>query len=140
MRDYAKRDLMIFNQNISEEYDSNGILRFGFGKFAPITVHTIKWLVSERFLEPDNDVDGLIRFCTKYPQVKFHGYAISPNRKDTTVVIEGLMCDRDLTMELARDFVNAFIMWVVFSVLQMNIYIFNGKNRKIDKIKDIFGG
>ena len=103
-KDYTKRDEMIFKNNNST-YEIGGVRWF-----EEIDVDTAKQLIKEGFLDPnDRQNDSptaakFIKFCEKYPQVKMHGYVVSPGRSDTRVTIEGLVCKKDINNDLRTDF------------------------------------
>jgi hypothetical protein len=70
----------------------------GIRKFKNATAEQIKTLIDENFLAPsDTQNDSptakeFLEFMEEYPEVKAHGYVVSPDRDDYRVTIEGLEC------------------------------------------------
>lgn len=47
-------------------------------------------------------------FLLRHPDFTAHGYAVSKERQDSRIVIEGIECDAPMTMETVIDFANTF--------------------------------
>jgi hypothetical protein len=104
-RDYPERDRMLFG-HVIEWVEENG----GVEHFRDLSVATLKELIARNFADPDerqNDspsIGQFLQFLEKYPHVKAHGYAVSPNREDYRVSLEGVEYDGPVSAELYRDF------------------------------------
>lgn len=78
---------------IPDDYPSGGIR-----KFKNATVEQIKTLIDENFLAPSDrqnfspTAGEFLDFMQNYPEVRAHGYVVSPDRDDYRVTIEGLEC------------------------------------------------
>lgn len=53
-------------------------------------------------------IKEFIDFMSEFPQVKAHGYIVSPQRDDCRISIEGLICNENITEELLFQFANGF--------------------------------
>ena len=128
MLDYEKRDQIIFGKNRLDEYANHGgVLNFGDDEYPALDINTVKKLIEEGFLDDSSrDYDPTLRdfveFCEHYPQVKMNGFAVSPERSDCAVVLTGLECDENITMELLLDFANNFHYADDFSVSMNWLY------------------
>ena len=85
------RDKIIFGSYNKKTY-SGGIRRFD-----GITKDQLKLLLDKKFINPDEkqnacpSVSQIYEFMTKYPDYQAHGYAVSPEREDYRVSLEGVM-------------------------------------------------
>ena len=129
MLDYEKRDQIIFGKNRLKEYTNHGgVLHFGDNINPSITIDTVKKLIDEGYLDEDSSQNysptarEFVKFCEKYPQVRMNGFVISPQRSDCDVVLTGLECDTDITLELILDFANNFHYADDFSVSEHWLY------------------
>ena len=105
-QNWKERDTIIFGNSLEEKYDIKS--------FSKLSVEKAKELLDKNFADPDdaqNDAptfQEMIDFCTKYPQVKMHGYAVNISRSDYRVTIEGLEYNGIVSKELMIEFTNLF--------------------------------
>ena len=108
--DYKKRDELL---GIHVDWNTGSI--GGTERFKDVPLKALRMLVDLNLADPEdaqNDAPTLrefIKFMEKYPQCMAHGYAVSPNRDDYRVTIEGLSCRKEcVTEELKDDFIEMF--------------------------------
>ncbi len=84
-------------------------------KFGGLSIGRFEQLISDGFLSPRDQetYPKFLRFMKKYNQFRAFGYAISPDRHDSRVVIQGLesfpfyKLPPDVVEEFKREFANA---------------------------------
>jgi hypothetical protein len=105
-RDHEERDRLLFGRAINWGHEGLG----GIERFSGLGVETLRTLVARNFADPadrQNDSPTLgefLRFLEKHPEVRAHGYAVSPEREDYRVTIEGLEYAGPVSAELRREF------------------------------------
>ena len=88
----------------------------GVAKFTRLTLEKIKLLVKKGILDPTDsyncspEVQDYMDFMETHPGFHAHGYAVSPERKDCRVTIEGIKArleptDSPFDPDTIRDFV-----------------------------------
>lgn len=88
--DVGRRD-KVLGINVDWDGHVGGIVRLD-----RIGVTTLETLFRERFVDPNDSQDEapsaseLLAFMQKHPEVLAHGYAVSPDREDYRVTIDGL--------------------------------------------------
>ena len=101
-KDFKRRDEIL---GIANKKYMGGIIHF-----EAIDVQTLKLLIDEDFIELDEaqncspTTKQFYEFMCEHPQVKAEGYAVSPERDDYRVTIEGLNCHENTTKELKTQF------------------------------------
>lgn len=108
-RDAKTRDELIFGEFNPEAYCGN------IRHFESLTVDTLKRLLEKNFIDPDEHQNNapttaqILNFMERYPAYTAHGYAVSINRKDYRMTLEGVSKGRraDSALELA-DFTELF--------------------------------
>lgn len=86
----------------------------GCQSFTELTLTELNLLLDENFIDPEeyqNDSPNTMQFkefLDKYPDVRLHGYIVSPERDDYRVTIEGLEYYGDVSKEMLQDFINVF--------------------------------
>jgi hypothetical protein len=94
---------------VSAEGSYGGISRF---KNAPLDV--LEKLILHGFVHLGewNSCPGVqdlfLPFLLRHPDFTVHGYAISKERKDALITIEGIECNVSMTIETVIDFANTF--------------------------------
>jgi hypothetical protein len=89
-RDQPRRDALL---GIAGPY-LGGLERFG-----GLDLAGLARLLQERFIHPDDRHNAapsareVLDFLARCPEVRVHGYAVHPSRKDYRVSIEGFECD-----------------------------------------------
>lgn len=102
--DWQRRDTLIFGNAQDWSKAMGGITRFD------LDVANLERLVAEKFVNPAEgqnfgpEVSQFLTFMKKWPQVKAVGYAVSPERDDYRVSIDGLVCKDNITPELMEEF------------------------------------
>lgn len=90
-KDYKRRDSIIFGRYCKELYKFGGIRHF-----EGLDVIRLKMLLDENFIDPGDrqnlapSVKEIYEFMKMYPSYKAHGYAVSIDRDDYRVSIEGV--------------------------------------------------
>lgn len=106
-RDTKRRDEIIFGDYKPEAYKLGGIRRF-----ENLTLEQFKLLYDEKFIDPEDcqnsapSAEDFINFMQENPQFTAHGYAVSPERNDYRVTIEGLDLDGETSEETKFNFVH----------------------------------
>lgn len=104
--DFAERDQLLFGRRVNWADDASG----GIEPFEWVSVETLKELVAKNYADPhdaQNESPTLgkyIRFMERFPEVRAHGYAVSPEREDYRVTVEGLQYVGEVGDELRREF------------------------------------
>ena len=113
-----RRDDLIFGKDVSDKYKIGGTASFGYRTSENpdgIDYHIADALVDYGFLDPDDKQNEaptageFIEFCKNHPNIdcRLLGYAVSPQRNDCRVSIEGLKCKTD-DSQFFDDFVRMF--------------------------------
>jgi hypothetical protein len=82
--------------------------------FHDLPLNVLERLIAENFVELDewNDCPGVseafLPFMQRHPSFKAFGYAVSPEREDARITIEGVEQFGDLTKDEVIDFVMTF--------------------------------
>jgi hypothetical protein len=90
-RDVARRDALL---GITGQQASGGIVRY-----EDLDGPRLATLIDERFADPDctqNEsptIAVFLSFLKEYPEVRVYGYAVSPERSDYRVSVEGVTVD-----------------------------------------------
>lgn len=109
-KDWEKRDKLIFGEANIEKYKWGGIYHF-----EKMDVDTLKALLDEKFADPEGQqncapcIKDIYDFMVDHPNFVAHGYAVSPERDDYRVSIEGVdgtYVEKD--METIKDFTDLF--------------------------------
>jgi hypothetical protein len=105
--DYERRDFLL---GIDGDWDEKNALG-GIKSFGLIELDILEILFRERFIDPSDrqnespTMQEFLGFMRKHPAAVAHGYAVSPNRDDYRVTIEGLRVPaKDVTWELEEAF------------------------------------
>lgn len=104
-KNYERRDEIL---NIDVDWDNNN---GGIERFENIDVKVLETLLLEKFIDPSDrqnespSVKEFYDFMCKYPQVLAFGYAVSPNRDDYRISIEGIYVPQNkVTTKLKEEF------------------------------------
>lgn len=79
-----------------------------------LSIEQLKALEKEGLLDLEDSqncsptIKEFMEFMEEYPQVKAHGYIVSPKRDDCRISLEGLICNENITDELLFQFANGF--------------------------------
>lgn len=101
-KDSKRRDEIL---GIKEWVDMGGIMRIEC-----ITIDQMRELIDNDFLDLEEKqnfaprIKYIYEFMKKYPDFEAHGYAVSPNRDDYRVSIEGVRLKRKATKEEYKEF------------------------------------
>ncbi len=104
--DFAERDRLLFGRKINWAADDSG----GIERFEWVSAETLKELVAKGYADPGDAQNSsptlgeFIRFLERFPDVKAHGYAVSPEREDYRVTVEGLQYVGEVGDDLRREF------------------------------------
>lgn len=118
-----ERDKIIFG----EKYKQNKYLG-GCRSFSDLDVDALKQLIDMNFIDLEEcqnfspSVEEFYEFMKSHPCITCHGYAVSPERSDYRVTIEGLEYIGIVTMEMLVDFVDMFREADEFSVSTNGLY------------------
>lgn len=106
---------MDMSKNDSRRVELLGIkgkyLSGGTESFDNLDVDTLRLLIEEGYADPEmnqNDshtTNEFYEFMLKHPDIKAHGYAVSPDRDDYRMTIEGLSGEPTNDMETVADFI-----------------------------------
>lgn len=103
--DWQRRDVLIFGSAQDWNRAAGGIIRF-----EDLDAANLEQLLGEKFADPEGCQNSgpaasqSLAFMKKWPQVKAIGYAVSPERDDYRVTIEGLVCKDNIPPELMEEF------------------------------------
>ena len=106
--DFELRDELL-RPYVSDEATHGGISRF---KSLPSGV--LEKLIFHGFVHLGkwNSCPGVqtlfLPFLLRHPDFTAHGYAVSKEREDSRITIEGIECDASMTIETVIDFANSF--------------------------------
>jgi len=89
-----------YNKNVERRNEIIGMnTKEGIGgivRFKNLSFDQVKQLMEEKFLNPDDQQNSaptcgeFFSLISKHPQMRAHGYAVTPNREDYRVSIEGV--------------------------------------------------
>lgn len=86
----------------------------GCESFKGLTLEALDLLLDEGFIDPEECQNcspttvEFKEFMEMYPEVKLHGYIVSPERSDYRMTIEGLEYCGDVSKEMLQEFVNRY--------------------------------
>jgi len=106
--DWRRRNWIIWGEDSKDMDWSGGIQKF------TISLNQLDDLFKEEFIDPEetqNDSPMAIQFrdfMEDHVSVLAHGYAVSPNRDDYRVTIEGLVYHGEVDDALMFDFIDEF--------------------------------
>lgn len=109
MYDANYRDNIIFNEKFNSRKYVGGIRHF-----TNVSLDTIITLIERGFANPSdkqNEAPSILEFCEFVKNHNpnnwyFHGYAVSPNRYDCRVSVEGIGSVHPLTSDDLVDFIS----------------------------------
>lgn len=108
-RDIVTRDTIIWGKYEKKKYMG------GYRRFDDLPLDALKALIADKFIrlwEAQNDgstVGEILQFMEKYPEYKAIGYAISLEREDYRVTLEGVYKDTEAASEdEMNDFMELF--------------------------------
>lgn len=93
-RNVDKRDMVLFGTNYDETKYFGGARRFD-----ELSVEELEYLIKENFIDPDecqNDsptTEEFLEYMKDHEQFVAFGYAISPDRGDYRITLEGIRSD-----------------------------------------------
>lgn len=105
--DYNKRNQIIFGDDNVEPKLWLG----GTRHFDKLNLTQLKELINNNFIDLEDaqnlspTVQDFLEFMEQHPNVLAHGYAVSHNRDDYRVSLEGLSFKGKVTKKLLKDFV-----------------------------------
>lgn len=84
---------------------------FGIKRFEEIDIKILETLLVQKYINPSDSQNAsptakeFFQFMCEYPSVKSYGYAVSPERDDYRITIEGIyVLNKDITPSLKKDF------------------------------------
>jgi hypothetical protein len=95
-------------------YVSDGGTPGGISRFKGVPPNILEKLIFHGFVHLGkwNSCPGVqelfLPFLLRHPDFTAHGYAVSKERKDSRITIEGIECDASMTIETVIDFANMF--------------------------------
>ena len=122
-KDFKARDAIIFDETPDWGEACGGVIRF-----TDLTLEQLKRLIEGHFIwlnETQNDSPStmeFLEFMERYPMVTCHGYAVSPDRDDYRVTIEGLSYKGLVNRELSDAFLGLCKHADNLSTLQTDLY------------------
>ena len=90
-KDVNSRDNIIFKENYSPDKYLGGICRF-----ERLSLKNLELLIDNKFIELNQcqnnspTTEEILEFMKKYPKYTAHGYAVSLDREDYRVTLEGV--------------------------------------------------
>ena len=105
-KDFNKRDEILFGVYNKDAYKYGGIRHF-----KNLDVDALKHLLDEGFIDPEeaqNDSPTTMEFyefISAHPNFTAHGYAVSPDRDDYRITLEGIECYESCDTKTIRDFI-----------------------------------
>lgn len=106
-KDYETRDTFLFGGYNKDLYRFGGTCGID-----NISATDIKYLMDMKFIDPDEcqnyspSTKEIYDFINKHPQFYAFGYAVSPERDDYRITLEGIRSDdEDLGVEDLKDFI-----------------------------------
>lgn len=105
-KDFNKRDEILFGVYNKDAYKYGGIRHF-----KNLDVDALKHLLDEGFIDPEeaqNDSPTTMEFyefISAHPNFTAHGYAVSPDRDDYRITLEGIECYEPCDVKTIRDFI-----------------------------------
>lgn len=106
--DFGLRDELL------RPYVLDGGTRGGISRFRGVPLDLLEKLIIHGFVHLGkwNSCAGVqdlfLPFLLRHPGFTAHGYAVSKERQDPRIIIEGIECNTPMTIESAIDFANAF--------------------------------
>ena len=108
-KDVRTRDELIFGEYDREAYSG------GVRHFEKLSLSTLEKLVAQNFIDLDDQqnncpcVKAILGFMRNYPDYTAHGYAVSVEREDYRVSLEGVAKNREAdTIEELKGFTEMF--------------------------------
>jgi hypothetical protein len=104
--DFAVRNKILFGKKNDDDWMG------GTKHFENMSVNTLAKLLENNFIDPDDTqnssptVEEFFEFMKQYPKMKAHGYAVSHERPDYRISIEGLSLEGKYTKKMLLDFVH----------------------------------
>ena len=111
----AERDQILFGEYDTDAYGG------GIRRFCGLTPEGMETLISKGYADPDerqNDcpsISEVLEFCKRHPGFTMHGYAVSRERRDCRVSVEGVEAnggdvptDGDAYKDIVVDFAGLF--------------------------------
>ena len=109
-KDIATRDKILFGKYRPNTYKFGGIR-----KFDNLDVETLGKLLEMNFADPEDrqnlapSIQEIYEFMRKYPKYKAHGYAVSDEREDYRISIEGVeKGEPHESIDEFQDYMNVF--------------------------------
>lgn len=105
-KDFNKRDEILFGVYNKDAYKYGGIRHF-----ENLDADTLKQLLDEGFIEPEEVQNyspttmEFYEFISAHPNFTAHGYAVSPNRDDYRITLEGIECHESCDAKTMREFI-----------------------------------
>lgn len=103
-----ERDKFLFGDGgKTERYKLGGICRI-----PRMAAADIKYLLEEKYADPEErqnfspTIKEFYDFLVSHPDFYAFGYAVSPQREDYRISIEGVRCDKDIKVSELIDFVH----------------------------------
>lgn len=103
-KDHHKRNSII---GISSDENQLG----GITRFEKLDINQLDQLIRFKFADPRDcqnnspSIGDIYKFMKKWPSVKAFGYAVSHEREDYRVSLEGFFCEDAISQELRNDFI-----------------------------------
>lgn len=108
-KDYKKRNEIIFGD---DDVDSKDNWLGGTRRFESLDLEQLELLIKNKFIDLEEcqncspSVADFRDFMKQYPEVMAHGYAVSHNRDDYRVSLEGLWFRGNVSKKMLLDFVH----------------------------------
>ena len=105
-KDYKRRDAIITGGEQINKYDTYS--------FQNMSLETLQKLFDEKFIAPESSqnnsptFESTLEFLKNHPQFTCHGYAVTIDRDDYRVSIEGVDLEGKPTMDELIDFVEEY--------------------------------
>ena len=118
-----QRDLILFG----EPYDEAKYLG-GIRCFEEVTAEDIEELLHLNVIDPEETQDNspstteILEFLQRHPNFTAHGYAVSRDRGDYSVTLEGVACAGPYDMEDVWDFCSWFKFADEFEIAEYGMY------------------
>lgn len=90
--DYKTRDRLIFGKDMDYRGKKHGETY----SFKDMDATLLKTLIAEKFIRPDETQNNspmtseILEMIENVPQVRAHGYVVSPHRRDYRMTLEGI--------------------------------------------------
>ena len=109
-KDVNRRDQIVFGEPYNKsDYKFGGIVRF-----REMDLETLDTLFKENFIDPNETQNDspttleIFEFMKAHPDFTCHGYAVSPERDDYRISIEGVEYHGELNVDMMIDFLQMF--------------------------------